>query len=174
MSEDQWGSHLPALLAACEHTSGPILECGMGDHSTPVLHDFCEKTGRRLISCDTHPDWVMSFQHLAAPWHELCDFSAFCVDGSLFGSRYGVALVDHKARVRGGLLYVLRDLCDVVVMHDSECRYCGYTEPLKRFDWTYTHENTPAWTTLAGMGEPPEWLEALQPGNVGIPVPYRG
>ena len=60
-------------------------------------------------------------------------------------------------------------------MHDSECHYCGYGEPLSYFDWVYTHTHSPTWTTVAGLGERPPWLEAaLVPGIWGVPRCYRG
>ena len=47
---DQWATHLPALTATVAATSGPILECGVGIWSTPILHDTL--TGLR--SADAH------------------------------------------------------------------------------------------------------------------------
>lgn len=50
-------SYAPLLYRALQDTSGPIIECGMGNYSTTLLHG----TGRHVISYDTHPDWFQKF-----------------------------------------------------------------------------------------------------------------
>ena len=182
MSEEpsQWSSHLPALLAACEHTTGTVIECGMGDGSTPVLHDLCARMGRVLWSYDHDPAWVDKFRHFETDSHHMMVVAwAQIYDrrlpemARLVADDIGVAFIDHGVAPRGPLVDVVRRHAQVVVMHDSECAYTGYTEPLGRFDWVWTQRNGPAWTTLAGLGQRPGWVETLQPGISGIPVPYR-
>lgn len=174
MSEEmnQWASHLPALVAAVTNTDGAIVECGMGHNSTPALHDLSAYWGRPLHSYDHDPNWVELFRGQAGNLHTIdtiFDWATLKIpDGC------GVVFVDHGPAPRGPVVAMARDKCRIVVMHDSECNYCGYTEPLKKFDWVYTHKNCACWTTLAGMGTPPSWLESLKPGEFGIPIPYRG
>jgi hypothetical protein len=50
-------SYTPLLYRALQDTTGPIIECGMGNYSTALLHD----TGRHVISYDTHPEWFNRF-----------------------------------------------------------------------------------------------------------------
>lgn len=169
---NQWGSHLPALIAAVTNTDGPIVECGTGENSTPALHDLSAYWGRPLYSYESDAAWFSRFKGKGGDLHRLsliADWANLPIpDGC------GVVFVDHGKAPRGPVVDLARDKCRIVVMHDSECHYCGYTEPLAKFDWVYTHKNCAAWTTLAGMGQPPAWLESLKPGEFGIPVPYRG
>jgi hypothetical protein len=169
---DPWGTHLPVLMAACSATAGPILECGAGDYSTPILHALCAPQRRPLVTLESKPDWLARFANLEAPWHALTlvsDWNAVDLD-----DHYDVALVDHGCEPRGPLLYRLHRRASLVVLHDSECNYCGYRDPLTRFDWAWTHKQESTWTTLAGMGERPAWVESIGVGEWGIPVPYRG
>lgn len=50
-------SYTPLLYRALQDTAGPVVECGMGNYSTYLLHG----TGRHIISYDTHPDWFHKF-----------------------------------------------------------------------------------------------------------------
>lgn len=166
---DDWATHLPSLLACVAATDGPILECGTGEWSTPLLHALCAPSKRALTSLDSNPAWIERFRHLEAPWHEL----RLVNWDDLTGGPWSVALIDHGAVPRGPVVAALRDRVRFLVLHDSECSYCGYTEALRAFDWCWTHILTPTWTTIAGMGEPPSWLADLIPGRFGIPEPNR-
>jgi len=167
-----WASHIPSLMTAVSVTAGPVIECGVGFNSTPLLHAVCAATGRALYSLDGNSEWLATFKDFASPEHSLVhvpDWSS----PPFTQARYGVAFVDHDSIPRGALLPFLRGLADIIVMHDSETEYCGYMKPLEAFDWVYTHENSHVWTTLAGLGSPPPWLAGLLPGRAGIPVAYR-
>lgn len=50
-------SYTPLLYRALCDTTGPIVECGMGNYSTHLLHD----TGRHVISYDTNYEWYRRF-----------------------------------------------------------------------------------------------------------------
>ncbi len=170
---DQWATHLPALVAAATATDGPILECGVGIWSTPILHALCAPSRRPLLSIESNPEWIARFLPFANDWHrveEVASWDALPLDRIPWAA---VAFVDHGHAPRGPVVAALREHAGIVVMHDSECSYCGYTEPLRAFDWVYTHTFSPAWTTIAGMGQPPAWLDALQPGMWGVPGCYR-
>lgn len=171
---NQWASHTPALLTALVSTVGPVLECGVGFNSTPLLHSVCGAMGRPLYSLDGSREWLDKFAGLASDIHTLVHVSDWNNPPIYQGCQYGVAFVDHDCEPRGDILPLLRDKADVIVMHDSECHYCGYGKHLGLFDWTYTHKNTSAWTTLAGIGAAPPWLEFLVPGAATLPIPYRG
>jgi hypothetical protein len=179
---NQWASHMPSILAACGGTDGPILEAGCGYNSTPHLHALCMARGRPLFTLDGNAEWLARFLHLenkhhvvrhVASWPTL-NLDDICATG-LNGWQFDVAFVDHDCVPRGPLVGLLRGRARFVVMHDSECGYCGYTDALAQYDWCYTDKSSPAWTTVAGMGVPPPWLaDALPGGDWGVPVPYRG
>ena len=173
---DQWATHLPALVACATATRGPILECGTGLWSTPILHALCAPTERALVSVESNPEWLSRFEHMRCSWHDVRHVASWDdVAGIGDDATWAFAFVDHGHAPRGPVVAALRERADIVVMHDSECGYCGYTEPLQLFDWCWTHKFSPAWTTIAGMGTPPSWLDALPlPGEFGVPVPYRG
>lgn len=167
---DQWGSHLPALVAAVAATDGPILECGVGIWSTPILHALCAPKARPLLSIESKPEWLARFLPFRTDWHQVEGVPSW---DALPQGTWALAFVDHGHAPRGPVVEALRGRAGIVVMHDSECSYCGYGEALRGFEWVHTHTHSPAWTTIAGLGQPPAWLDALQPGVAGIPGCYR-
>ena len=48
-----FATHIPALLACLEHTSGPVLELGSGWFSTPIVSAFA--TDRLVRTIETNP-----------------------------------------------------------------------------------------------------------------------
>ena len=177
---DDWATHVPALAACLAATHGPVLEVGAGIWSTPILHAACAPTRRHLLTMEGKPEWLARFLPMATPWHELravADWPSWTVPCSPQqpNGRWSLAFVDHGFAPRGPVVDRLRGHADIVIMHDSECHYCGYTAGLAGYEWVYTHTHSPTWTTIAGMGQPPAWLESgLAPGIWGVPAPYRG
>lgn len=49
-------SHYPILAAVVARTTGPVVECGVGWGSTPLLHYLCR--GRKLVSADMDERWL--------------------------------------------------------------------------------------------------------------------
>lgn len=180
---DDWATHVPALIACLEGTCGPVLEVGVGIWSTPILHAACAPGARRLVSLEANPGWLSRFVPLQSETHAVRrlgtwdEAPALVTAPELLGANesWAVAFVDHGQAPRGPVVAALRGRAELVVMHDSECHYCGYGPALAAYDWAYTHTHSPTWTTVAGMGTPPPWLTAaLQPGIWGVPPCYRG
>lgn len=171
---DDWATHLPALMACLAATKGPVLECGAGIWSTPILHAACAPTRRQLLTLEHNPAWLGKFTHLTTEWHTLQGVPSWA-GWTAPDAYWSVAFVDQGHAPRGPVLGALRHKANFVVMHDSECHYCGYGPELAGYDWVYTHTHSPTWTTIAGMGPRPTWMEsALPPGVWGLPACYRG
>ena len=84
-----WASHLPALLACVTHTTGQVLELGMGSYSTPILHAVCRS--RRLVSIEGGMEWMNRFADFASPSHQLVCAAEL---GSFATEPWDVVLVD--------------------------------------------------------------------------------
>src|SRR4030066_199441 len=81
LSKSDYGTHIVPLLASVFATRGDILELGMGDYSTPVLHEIIRYqwsagVKRFLFSWDNNREWVNNFIDLATNFHfiECVDF----------------------------------------------------------------------------------------------------
>lgn len=125
-------SHFPILAAAIAKTAGPILECGSGDYSTPMIH-FLAKD-RLIVTAETDPDWMKGFEKYRTPNHEF----HLIGDGSkakdprdgavewqawkrIEEVQLDVALVDHcPGNFRWQIVQRLKGRCKYVVCHDVE------------------------------------------------------
>ena len=69
------GTHARLLLVCAMMTHGDILELGIGDHSTRLLHDILEednKTEKRmLVSAESVLEWLESYKDLLSPFHKI-------------------------------------------------------------------------------------------------------
>jgi hypothetical protein len=123
---DGVGSHYPVLAAMVAATRGPVLELGMGDFSTPLLHMICGAVTppRRLVSIDSDPAWVEKFKHLRNPSHVIACYKidvsqgpATCFDRD----KWAVAFVDFApGEDRTKYIEHNREMVSFFVVHDAE------------------------------------------------------
>lgn len=125
---EKYGSHLVPLLGALANTSGPVLECGTGLFSTPILHTLCAPTRRRLVSLETDGAWMEKFVELRRPWHEVTlidDWAKTLTQRP--EPEWAVVLVDNNPHEsRQDVLTVLANKAIVLVLHDSQCCDGGF------------------------------------------------
>jgi hypothetical protein len=121
------GSHFPVLATVVARTTGPVLECGTGFYSTPLLHLLCGT--RPLVSLETDPAWLEQNLRLASPTHEFKLVHNWDEMIPLFQSRFwDVAFVDHSpglgqpqaSSVRHKTVAALANHAKFIVVHDTE------------------------------------------------------
>ena len=70
-----YGTHARLLLVAAMMTHGDILELGMGDYSTQMMHDIIEDDNkiekRMLVSAESDQEWMKRFTKLSSPFHQI-------------------------------------------------------------------------------------------------------
>ncbi len=127
-----WDNHRILLKLALEATRDsyesrvlPILELGCGEGSTPVLREYLQQefqshaiirtaVMRTLMSYDYAEDWANKYGAVhVKDWDTDVDWNR----------RYSVALVDESpGEQRHKSLMLLKNVCDIVIVHDSEPR----------------------------------------------------
>jgi hypothetical protein len=118
---DTFGTHLIPLAAAVAHTAGggPVLELGMGDYSTPLLHLLCKD--RLVVSIETDGAWAARYEKFRSRTHQLHLVAEWQATALIESQRWSVALVDcAPATARAGLIERLRGRATFVVVHDTE------------------------------------------------------
>lgn len=118
-----WGSHLPTLIAAVVSSSGPVLELGMGNFSTPALHSLCTSlgTGHRLVSIEKESVWAEKFSQYLSDAHKI-----YCVDYRHYlenitpDTKWGVVFIDSSpgGSARAELFKLVVNRSAYVVVHD--------------------------------------------------------
>lgn len=158
-----YGTHMTCLLTAAINTSGPILEMGAGDYSTPLLHAVCAKDKRYLLSTDTDKAWLSHFIDLETDWHQFSYVNVYEDDwevnpkpelwNAIGGDRHwSVVFVDHRPGERRAVdIARLRLNTDIFVVHDtepSEYTDYGYEPLLSTFKYRYVHKRYTTYTTV--------------------------
>lgn len=120
---DAYATHLEALVTTALRTSGPMLELGCGDYSTPVLAAFARTLGRELLVQASDDDWASRFTHLVS--HnvriELVNWRHWTPPvGKMPG--WGFVLLDSEESTADRIrrLPALATVASVVVMHDAD------------------------------------------------------
>jgi len=130
---EDYGTHIPWLVACVARTEGPVVELGAGDYSTYTLHVLCHAMGRPLVTIETNREWLDRYAELRGPAHSL-----------LCPERYsdvepwscGVVFIDTKpGEIRGDLLRKWRGHADIAIIHDSEHAQYGYAPTIAEFKY---------------------------------------
>lgn len=140
----RWGSHLPLLTYYALMTDGPILEMGVGQWSTPVLHAICENMGRDLVSVEEDTAWREKFLHYQSPRHK---FLSSFDDPSIDAGQWDVVLIDHVRERRNPDLHRLRNNSLYIVCHDTGVEpWYGYD--FSTFAWAKQYTGLWGFTTV--------------------------
>jgi hypothetical protein len=116
------GSHVAPLATAFMATLGPVLECGTGWWSTPLLHGMAAVAGRPLVSLENDQAWFVEIcKRYSSPKHVVRyveDWNQEPPDPE----RYDLAFVDFSPGDKrvDFILSRLKGRVDIIVAHDVE------------------------------------------------------
>ena len=143
-----YGTHCTPLLAAVLNTTGTVIELGMGDFSTPVLHEAVKHfKNRKLLSFESHKEWLNNFIDLETTWHRIQHVEDF---GNIEPLKCSVLLVDHAPALRR-IVDIKRftNFADIICVHDTDKPgYYGYEPLLSGFKYRYDYKRYTKYTTL--------------------------
>lgn len=123
-------SHFPFLASAIQQTTGPILECGAGWGSTPLIHYMAN--GRNVVTVETDKDWLSRFNGYRTMTHTLERLSPETLDHHALIEawteyakrvstvRWGVVFLDQApGESRVPVATVLKHSAEFIVCHDT-------------------------------------------------------
>lgn len=147
------GSHVPILAAAVARTTGPVIECGTGWWSTPLLHLLCK--GRRLLSCETDKEWLQKFSHLGSDQHEIRHVTHWKNVSEIDSHSWSVAFVDGSpGEERIDIIRRLRERTNFIVAHDTDADIppgggnYGWKKLEGVFRYEVIYKGVRPWTTI--------------------------
>lgn len=121
-----WDNHRHLLWPALEATKGEVVEMGMGQGSTPFLHEYCKDKKRMLYSYDNSREWMEKFVDLKSDNH----FVQWVLDWdqvAITHKKPDVVLIDHAPGERRYIdVERFANSANVIVIHDSEPAATGY------------------------------------------------
>lgn len=135
---EEWGSHQPLLIHLVNTiTEGNVLEFGMGDNSTPLLHLLCEKHQRKLFSYEFDSNWFPRYKHYENDNHKL-----FLLNENNFRNneydfeKSSIAFIDsHPVWTRHHLIEFLKDKVDYLIIHDTSYAPNGIVEAYNDYNF---------------------------------------
>lgn len=161
MPFDQYATHQPTLFRTVLRSSGDVLELGMGNYTTPILHELCAPAGRRLVSVESSMDWLKQFLYLGqTSFHEFKVVSQW-FEFRLEEAHWGVVLVDHEPYTgRGREIARARRCADYIVIHDTDQRWgeFGWGQIKPTFTYAFTDKRYDTWVSVVSMEKPLEFL----------------
>lgn len=151
-----WGTHFPVLATVAAHTTGPILEMGCGDYSTPMLHALCAPTKRKLLSTDANKEWLELFIDMQRDWHTFTYVPAYepystknnisysigqdAWDAIGSDTHWSIVFIDHSPGLRRVVdIERLRPNTDIFVIHDAQDKSHGYDPVAQTFKYVYEY-----------------------------------
>ncbi len=153
-----YGTHITPLVAAILHTSteGNILELGLGDYSTPLLHEIVKYQrnslgiDRHLFSYENNAAWLNNFIDLKQDWHQIHEIENW--DEITYDPDHplSVVFIDHAPAERRIIdIEKYKDIAKIIVVHDTDKPiYYGYTPVFDKFKYQFKYERYRKSTTL--------------------------
>ena len=149
-----YGTHQPILKTVVLNTEGPILELGVGNFSTYLLHEICKKNKRFLLSAESDEVWLRKFYNLKTEWHQFVyvdSYDQWANVGS--GIHWSVVFVDHAPAWRRIVdIDRLRPYTDIFIIHDTEkeADHVYHYEPLlSTFKYHFKSNTRPATSVVS-------------------------
>jgi len=114
-------THWPVLMRVIEASSGPILECGTGKFSSPILRTMAYLQQRHVEAYDSDPDWYAKAKELENGYYRVHLIKSEDWPNLPIDQRYGLVFVDQAPTYyRRVTLRRFANNADYLVVHDSE------------------------------------------------------
>jgi hypothetical protein len=145
-----WDNHRHLLWEAMELTTGEVVEMGIGQGSTPFLHQYCKDANRRLFSYENNLEWYNKFTDLTSDFHTL----TWTINWDIVNekhSRPAVVFIDHAPGERRYIdVGLFANKADIIVIHDSEPAATGYMmdKIWHLFKYRKDFKSEGAWATM--------------------------
>ena len=131
---DLYATHQRLLVKYMMQTTGPVIELGAGNYSTPILHEIAAAQGRPLTTVDNNPEWLNRFKVFESAGHTLTLLPSW---DDFQPESYGLAFVDHAdppGHQRWIQVEKLLPVAGVIVIHDTEDDLYGYARLIDQID----------------------------------------
>lgn len=124
-------SYAPLLYNALVSVEGTLVECGMGDYSSNLLHG----TGRHVISYETSPEWFAKFPNIESK--RLIGRDDWLDVMAQHNDSAAIIFIDHapgESREKC-LEYLARGYRGIVICHDTEPAADHGYKMRQHFNW---------------------------------------
>lgn len=143
---DPYATHLQALITTALRTTGPILELGCGDYSTPLLAAFANEQGRRLLVQASDWRWLSRYEALGGEQVEIEQVDWKTWTPPVAEPKWGFVFLDSEQNTADRIRHLpaLLEVTDLVVLHDAD-------HSMKREGW---EKRSAGWQIIEHYFEP--------------------
>lgn len=118
LTDSAKGTFMACLITSVMNTTGPVLELGCNDYSTPLLHSICKRQNRYLLSTSSSENIIMDFLDMNTKNHDFEYVSSTNMWENVgIGKRWGVVLVNHDDSRKVKDVIRLKDSSDISVIY---------------------------------------------------------
>jgi hypothetical protein len=148
-------SHMPILSRILMKYPGNILEFGTGFGRSFLICSICKDY--KVLSFESNEEWFQQMQKIGL-WGLNDKHSLFYINRDNWDDAYNyidknikwnISFIEHAPGERRIVdIKKLKDLCEIIIFHDSEASCYGYESITKHFKYSYTYRDLPTWTTI--------------------------
>lgn len=122
---NNFATHQPVLYTAVRLSTGPVAEFGCGYGSTPLLHEFCARQGRPVVTFESNAEWLEKIRtEFESDFHwfvPVKDWAALVQHPVVRQTAWGLVFVDQAPfEARLWTLQALSGLPAYFVIHDCD------------------------------------------------------
>lgn len=129
-------------------TKGDILECGIGNTSTPLLRQLCRELNRNLCSLEDSAKYIDDFAHMRNEYH-IIERAINWDDHYWFRKEWAVVFVDNNpAAARKLIVEKMANLAQYIVVHDTENPAYEFEPVFEKFKYRYDYMKEVPYTTI--------------------------
>ena len=121
--ENEYFTHQPVLLRALKLSIGPVLELGCGEGSTNLIHRYCSRHGRSIVTVEHDISWMSRYtDKFTSEQHEFIHTTNWNDAIEKLSSRsWGLVFIDQGDwNARKESFKRLKDCADYIVLHDCD------------------------------------------------------
>jgi hypothetical protein len=164
--QNTYTTHLPYLLEAVKRTTGPVLELGAGEGSTPVLHTICVQSKRLLVTVDSETPWLERFERTHGGQTHYFVHNSDPAETEWLDKDWSVVFVDHApGGTRKRAIERARARAEYTVVHDSEDIGYDIEDLLSTFKHRRDFRYARPWTTVVSEIRAIDLGDALPAGG---------
>lgn len=127
---------------------GDILECGIGNSSTPLLRRLCQELNRNLYSLESSARYIDEFAHMRSEHHfieRIMDWN----NHNWFTKEWAIVFVDNDpAPARKLIVDKMANLAKYIVVHDTENPAFEFEPIFEKFKYRFDYMAELPYTTI--------------------------
>lgn len=121
--QNDFYTHQPVLIQALKISTGDVLELGCGEGSTELIHRYCAKHNRNVVTVEDDSEWISRYRdRFTTDNHKFVHTNNWVESLDLFSkTHWGLVFIDQQGwHNRVSSFRIMRDNADYIILHDCD------------------------------------------------------